>query len=185
MTTISAAEAARGFGLDKVLEQLSQVASFFGAGELGDEVGEVAAEVADKEIDWAANTKSDWVESAPWATGNLRDSIDVDASDFPKSMTVGVDRDKLLSRAGQNLFTIRKGYSNKKSKIPDFDYTEAIDEGRTINGDKYSAVSASKTVDPIQPTIEREYAHRIHTPFIREIWFELAKKNKKEIFGNA
>lgn len=171
------------YEVDTPLAQLAKVADFFGLSNIEKAFEDYLDDFAEAEARWTEETVNDWYETAPWRTGNLRNAIDFDDDKFP-TMTVGIDKAKLTARAGQEVRAVRKAYQGEKFKISGYaSYPEWVDERVTRHGDEYKAVSASSSANPIEPQASREYNKGTHTPFIDEIWFELAKKHKKEIFG--
>lgn len=180
---------AASYGLESALDKLAEVADYFSIADVKEQVVDYLDDFAGAETEWMGLVEDDFYESAPWRTGNLREAIDTDYDDFP-TVRVGIDQDKLMARAGQRVRLIRRAYLDngpfsaqevKLSKVPT--YPELIDEGTTAYGEEWKAVSASSTVDPIEPNTAREMNRGTHTPYIEAIWWELAQKRKKEIFG--
>lgn len=180
---LTTAQTREVYGMTDALDELEEVASNFGLSDLVDQVDGYLEDVNAAIIEWVDRVIQIWYDSAPWATGNLRESIDYDDSDFP-NVAVGVDVEKLMARAGQVLPMKRKGYTErgiKEHEVPKYaDYPIWVDEGVRKNGDDWNASSAS-----LLPNSEREYWFDRHTPFIDEIWFEQAMSIKKEIFGDG
>lgn len=177
-------------------------------GEAGEEIGfgselfdittEIYEDLSNGMEAWAKNCQTSWKENAPWQTGNLRSSIDYEINLEELKAWVGVNVDKLLSVAGQDLpfkrviYKLEDGetissqeqfnkYCHRKHHgMPDYDYTLYAD-GRKQSPEKgWGAKSAggkgARGVSDYPP--ERAQP----TPFIEAIWFELAKKEKAEIF---
>lgn len=175
---LSTAELRDGYNLTAQMEELEDLSEFFGVEGLTDEIDTYLDDFASNEVEWADNTVDDWYDSAPWRTGNLREAIDYDSSSFPQ-IDVGIDQELLLRRAGQKLKAKRDAYDGASYKIPYApDYPEWIDENVKKAGQQWKAVSAGE-----EPNEEREDNVGGFTPYIKEIWFALAERNKKEIFG--
>lgn len=183
MEAYSRERLASSYGLESALNALTEVADYFGISDVKEQVIDYLDEFAGAEAEWMTQVQNDFYKSAPWRTGNLRESIDTDYDDFP-TVRVGIDRNKLMARAGQKVKAIREIYGGQEFKISRVPtYPELIDEGTTAYGERWNAVSASSTVDPIEPNAAREMNRGAHTPYIEAIWGELAQKRKKEIFG--
>lgn len=177
---------ATSYGLESALDELAEVADYFGIANVKEQVVDYLDDFAGAEAEWMTQVQSDFYKSAPWRTGNLREAIDTDYDDFP-TVRVGIDRDELMAHAGIERKAIRKEYlarGQREVVIPeDPNYPELIDRNVVKGGEKWKAVSASTTVDPIQPYSSREFNRDTHTPYLDEIWAVLAQKRKKEIFG--
>lgn len=166
------------FKMDTRLAALKEMTKFFG---LGDNLNKQVEKAVDNFVqagkDWANETASDWYDSAPWATGNLRESIDVEEKDVTKPK-VFVNHQKLMEHAEQKLPARRLWYKKQgwdPIEMPDYDYLE--------EAESKNAASASSTVYPIEPNWDREYnANPPHTPFIDAIWMKQALRNKQRIF---
>lgn len=164
--------------MGNVITAIKTAGNAFGVGSnLADQITEKVEKFAQDGEDWANSTASDWYDSAPWATGNLRESIDVDTSDL-SAPRVFVNKQKLMAHAGQRMPAVRLWYKKNGRKvitIPNSDYLLVAEE---------NAASASKTTNPITPNAEREMASGKGTsPFLNSIWEELWKKNKRIIFN--
>lgn len=125
--------------------------------------------------DWANLCEGDWKEDAPWQTQNLSESVDSEVNEDNLEAWVGVNVDRLLMHAGEELpFKRRKYYYNMNGKtitidsqiMPDYDYTEEANSTAVSAGGK----NPSRSDAP-------------RTPFIEEIWRAKAQKNKERIFA--
>lgn len=175
-------EYADDFGIGTVVDKVEALLNEFG-GSMGDELDDYLDDFTQKEYEWAKNTQRYWYRSAPWATGNLRESISTFDEQMPLSITVGVDNTKLMARAGAEVppkrLWYKKNYYKNTVEIPNNpDYVEWIDENVKSMGREWKAVSAGA-----ENYHSRENNVGTHTPFIDRLWFVYAEKFAKEIFG--
>lgn len=148
-----------GFGIDEALDELDTVLGDFGA-SITKEVDNYLKDVMELEEEWANEVQYWWKETAPYNSKNLKDSVSIENDKFPAEITVGVDVEKLLRRAGEKVPAVRTGGS---VVIPDYDYTEDADE-----------VNVSAKREP--------YGVEEHIPFINEVWYAYAQRLKQEVF---
>lgn len=165
--------------LSELQETLSELIDAGAGLGIEDQLDNFAVELSDSLIggleEWGESCQRLWADNAPWQTENLRDSVAYDTNEEDIEAWVGVDVDRLLSVAGQELPFRRCEYVfNQKGKIvtidsqvmPDYDYTEEADK---------NAVSAGGANPPA--------GEGTPTPFIEEIWYVLAKNEQERIFA--
>lgn len=124
---------------------------------------------------WAEECEKQWKDQAPWQTENLRESVASEVDTDNLQAWVGVDRDRLLSVAGEELpFQRRKYYYNQNGKVmtkdsqimPDEDYVDIANANAVSAGGRNPAPGEGSP-----------------TPFIEEIWYAIADIVKERIFG--
>lgn len=136
-------------------------------------VDKLAKDFEDKAVEWAEKTCADWQENVPVDTGNLRESITIDDTAMPKSITVGVDEIKLTNNyQGKRLPSIQSFYEKEINEGTWFKpIIKVTKTGYSRKIPKYNYV----------PGAEKNAKDLRLRYFVERIWFEKAKQNLREM----